>query len=129
MIEWLHPVTSLLTTTSSCPARRFVPGTVKPTSGSVIIAVPSNRVWSNLLAAIMSGQLPIAFLAEFWLLAKNAELATFSVQHFTTWLRLMSNADFKPILLINLSMIILSYSVISILRCRTDGQTFDYLHQ
>ena len=88
-----------------------------------------NRVWSNLLAAIMSGQLPIAVLAEFWLLAKNAELATFSVQHFTTWLRLMSNADFKPILLINLSMIILSYSVISIMRCRTGGQTFDFRHQ
>ena len=88
-----------------------------------------NRVWTNLLAAIMSGQLPFVFLTEFWMLAKNAELAIFSFQHIKTWLGLLSNAGFTPFLWINLSIVILSYSVVSILRCRTDVLTFDYLHQ
>ena len=81
-----------------------------------------NRIWSNLLAAVVSGQLPFAFFAEFWMLSKNAEVTTFGSQHIKAWLWAISSAGLTPILWLTLSVVILSYSVVSIMRWPTDRQ-------
>ena len=41
-----------------------------------------NKRWSNLFAAILSGYLPIECLWEFWMFPRNAEVPTFSLEHF-----------------------------------------------
>lgn len=79
-----------------------------------------NRVWSNLIAAVLSGQFPFGFFAEFWMIALNAELPLFSSRHIKTWIWAISSAGVTPILLLTLSTVILSLSVVSILRRSTD---------
>jgi hypothetical protein len=84
------------------------------------IGLVINRVWSNLLAAVVSGQLPFAFFGEFWMLSLNAEVPLFSSQHIKTWVRLISSVGVTPFLLLTLSTVILSFSVVSILHRLTE---------
>ena len=46
-----------------------------------------NSTWSNLIAAILSGYLPITFLWAFWMLAHYAEVPVFSYRHFSYFFR------------------------------------------
>jgi hypothetical protein len=80
------------------------------------VGLAINRVSSNLLAAVVSGQLPFAFFAEFWMLSRNAELPIFSAQHIKAWFWVISSNGPTPVLWLTLSVVILSYSVVSILR-------------
>ncbi len=41
-----------------------------------------NKSWSNLVAAILSGYLPIGIIGEFWMYAYHAEVPIFSYRHF-----------------------------------------------
>lgn len=79
-----------------------------------------NRRWSNLVAAILSGQWPLAFLAEFWMLSQYAEVTTFSAQHFEAALRGFAIGSLTPLLWLSVSVVILSYSVLSIIRRPTE---------
>lgn len=81
---------------------------------AVCLAV--NRVWSNLLAAVLSGQFPFIILAEFWMLSKNAEVTTFSLKHIQTWWWTMSQAGLTPFLMLSVSAVILSFSIVSHIR-------------
>ena len=83
------------------------------------IGLTTNRVWSNLLAAVISGQLPFAFLTEFWMLSKNAEVTTFSLQHLKTWFWIMFNAGSTAILWLAFSLVVLVYSAVSITHSAT----------
>ena len=75
-----------------------------------------NRMWSNLLAAVVSGQLPFAFVAEFWMLSRNAEVSAFGSEHIKAWFWRISNAGPEPILWLTSSLVILSFAVASIIR-------------
>jgi hypothetical protein len=75
-----------------------------------------NRVWSNLLAAIMSSQLPFALFAEFWFISQNAEVAIFSSAHIRVFIRAISSSGAPLLLWLATSTVILAYSVVSILR-------------
>jgi hypothetical protein len=88
------------------------------------IGLAVNRLWSNLLTAILSGQLPFAFVAEFWMLSKNAEVTTFSPQHIETCVRAIAMTGFTPAFWLTLSIVLLSYSVVSIIRRPTARKTF-----
>ncbi|MBV9958511.1 MAG: hypothetical protein JO360_08825 [Acidobacteria bacterium] len=79
------------------------------------LALVINRRWSNVLAAVMSGQLPFAFFAEFWMLSEYAELRPFSSRHIKAWLWGLSNVGLKPLLWLGLSIIMMSLAVASIL--------------
>lgn len=46
------------------------------------ISLLPNTSWSNLVAAILSGYLPIEVVWEFWMYARNAEVPVFSYRHF-----------------------------------------------
>ena len=77
------------------------------------VSLAMNRGWSNLLAGILSGQLPFIFLAEFWMLSKNAELTTFSFEHIQTWWWGISHVGLTPLFLLTVSTVILSFSIVS----------------
>ena len=46
------------------------------------ILIRLNKPWSNLVAAILSGYLPVEFLREFWTFPSNADVPLFSAAHF-----------------------------------------------
>lgn len=78
-----------------------------------------NRVWSDLVTAVLSGQLPFIFLAEFWRLSLNAELPPFSAPHIDTFIRLILSPSPIWTQLVTFSTIILSFSIVSIVRRHT----------
>ena len=80
------------------------------------VCLAMNRVWSNLLAAVLSGQFPFIILAEFWMLSKNAEVTTFGFEHIRIWWWTMSNAGFTPFIMLTVSTVILSFSIVSHIR-------------
>jgi hypothetical protein len=75
-----------------------------------------NKTWSNLLAAILCGQLPAAFFYDIWMLAKNAEIHIFSSSHIHMVMRDLAEIEWQPLLWCALSIIMLSFSVTSITR-------------
>lgn len=89
------------------------------------VALVVNRVWSDLLIAVISGQLPFLFLAEFWMLSLNAELPPLSVRHIESFIRLILRPTSMPVLLVTFSSVILSYSVVSIVRRHTELRARD----
>lgn len=80
------------------------------------VALVVNRVWSNLLTAILSGQLPFLFFVQFWMLSLNAEVPFLSLDHIKFWTRLILSEGSTPILWLPLSSVIWSYSAVPILR-------------
>ncbi|HET8669194.1 MAG TPA: hypothetical protein VFM05_00810 [Candidatus Saccharimonadales bacterium] len=80
------------------------------------VSLAMNSVWSNLLAAVLSGQFPFVFLAEFWMLSKNAEVTTFGFKHIQIWWWEMSHLGLTPFLLFTVSTVILSLSIVSHMR-------------
>ena len=82
------------------------------------VALVVNRVWSDLLTAVISAQLPFLFVAEFWMLSLNAELPPFSIRHIESFLRFI-RVEPGPVLLLTLSSVILSFSIFSVVRRHT----------
>jgi hypothetical protein len=80
------------------------------------VSLAMNRVWSNLLAAVLSGQFPFVFLAEFWMLSKNAEVTTFGLEHVKTWWWGMTHVGLTPFIMLTVSTVILSFSIVSHIR-------------
>jgi hypothetical protein len=74
-----------------------------------------NKAWSNLLAAILSGYLPIEILWEFWIFAHNAEVPIFSYRHFSFFFN-NSEIDGKVVLFIGLTLMILVQAVFGVMR-------------
>ena len=83
------------------------------------IALVVNRVWSDLLTAVISAQLPFLFVAEFWILSLRSEFPPFSVQHIESFLRFV-RVEPGPVLLLIFSSVLLSYSAVSIVRRHTE---------
>ena len=50
------------------------------------ISLLLNTVRSNLIAAVLSGYLPIQIVSEFWMLAHHAEVPVFSYRHLRIFL-------------------------------------------
>ena len=75
-----------------------------------------NRVWSKLLAAILSGQVPLVFVFIFWLAAEDAGASPFSPRHISLWLRKLGWIPWGPWLWLFVSGIILAYTAPSIVR-------------
>lgn len=78
------------------------------------------KPWSNLLAAVMSSQFPLVFFAEFWMLSLNAEVPVLSARHIRLWIWTISTIGVTPLVLLILSAVILSFSVVSLLRRPTE---------
>lgn len=88
-------------------------------STMLLIAASSlvwNKTWSNLLAAILCGQLPVEFFYDIWMFAKRAEISLFSSSHMRMVTRDLATMGWQPLLLCALSIIILIFSVTSINR-------------
>ncbi|HEV7905747.1 MAG TPA: hypothetical protein VGO96_18045 [Pyrinomonadaceae bacterium] len=75
-----------------------------------------NKTWSNLLAAILCGQLPAAISYDFWMFAKNLEVSIFSSSHIRMMLWDIAGMEWQPLLWCVLSFSMLSLSVTSINR-------------
>ncbi|HEX8458299.1 MAG TPA: hypothetical protein VF656_13445 [Pyrinomonadaceae bacterium] len=78
------------------------------------VALVLNKTWSNLLAATISAQLPLAMFYDFWMFAKNAEIELFSQQHFHMLASELSSLDGERLLWCALSLVMLTLSVSSI---------------
>lgn len=78
------------------------------------ILIRLNTLWSNLIAAILSGCLPIEILWEFWLFPDRAEVPMFSWRHFRLF---FLTIDIKTVLVIStaLTLLMLTRSVYAIL--------------
>ena len=75
-----------------------------------------NRAWSKLLAAILSGQMPLVFLFIFWIAADRPDVSPFSPEHISAWLSRLGWLPWEPWLWLVLSSIILAYAAPSIIR-------------
>lgn len=80
------------------------------------VSLAMNRVWSNLLAAVLSAQFPFIILTEFWMLSKNAEVTTFGCEHLQIWWWGMTRLGLTPLLMFTVSTVILSFSIVSHVR-------------
>ena len=76
-----------------------------------------DKTWSNLIATILSGFLPIEFLSEFWMFAQNAEVPVFSYRHFVYF---FSRIEIKGrlLLFLALTLMTLARAVFAVLRTR-----------
>ena len=83
-------------------------------ASSVLILI--KRVWSNLLAAVLSGYLPVQFAYEFWMLARHAEVPAFSLRHLAVFAGEIVGVGGAVVFFICLSAMILAYSAYSMQR-------------
>jgi hypothetical protein len=76
-----------------------------------------NKLWSNLVAAIFSGYLPLEIWREFWMLARNAEVPMFSSEHFSYF---FGNIDLEggALMFIVPTLMMSTRSVFAILRLK-----------
>jgi hypothetical protein len=79
------------------------------------ILIRLNTLWSNLVAAILSGYLPIEILREFWVFPALADVPRFSRQHFRYF---FANIEIKMVLVIFTAVALLlltrsAYAIIS----------------
>ena len=75
-----------------------------------------DRAWSKLLAAILSGQMPLLFLFIFWATAERIDALPFSPAHITRCLNELARMPVAVWLWLFGSGIILAYAVPSIVR-------------
>lgn len=75
-----------------------------------------NESWSNLIAAILSGYLPIEILWEFWMLAHHAEVPVFSYRHFSYFFRDIEIEGGILLLFIALTLLILVRAAFAVMR-------------
>ena len=76
-----------------------------------------DRTWSNLIATILSGYLPIGFVNEFWMFAHHAEVPVFSYKHFIYF---FSQIEIEAglSLFLMLTLMILARAVFAVIRTR-----------
>lgn len=72
-----------------------------------------NTSWSNLIAAILSGYLPIEFLYGFWMFAHYAEVPVLSYRHFSSFLRV--EIESEVLLFVVLTLMIWARAVIAVM--------------
>ena len=77
-----------------------------------------NTAWSNLIATILSGYLPVEVLREFWMLAKNAEVPVFSYRHFSYFFFRIEEIDGEVLLFLVLTLMIFARAVFAVMRTR-----------
>lgn len=77
-----------------------------------------NTSWSNLIATILSGYLPIEFLSEFWMFAKNAEVPVFSYRHFSYFFFRIGEIEGTVLLFLALTLMTLARAVFAVMRTR-----------
>jgi hypothetical protein len=78
------------------------------------ILIRLNTLWSNLIAAILSGYLPIEILREFWGFSRLAEVSRFSLKHFRYF---FANIEIKGVFVMcaAVTLLILTRSVYAII--------------
>lgn len=76
-----------------------------------------NSTWSNLIAAILSGYLPITLLWEFWMLARWAEVPVLSYRHFKCFFANIQ-IDSGVLLFLALTLVTLARAVFAVKRSR-----------
>ncbi|HKY45795.1 MAG TPA: hypothetical protein VJM50_22075 [Pyrinomonadaceae bacterium] len=76
-----------------------------------------NTSWSNLMAAILSGYLPIELLNEYWMIAHYAEVPVFSYRHFSCFF-LRIEIEGSVLLSLTLTLMILARAVFAVMRSR-----------
>ena len=74
-----------------------------------------NKSWSNLVAAIVSGYLPLEILWEFWMFPHQAEVPIFSYRHFSYF---FGNVEIEGgvLLFIAVTLMILARAVFAVMR-------------
>lgn len=76
-----------------------------------------NTSWSNLIATILSGFLPIEFLSEFWMFAHHADVPVFSYRHFVYFFSGIE-IEARLQLFLVLTLMVLARAVFAVLRTR-----------
>ena len=76
-----------------------------------------DKTWSNLIATILSGYLPIEFLNEFWMFAHHAEVPVFSFRHFIYFFSGIE-IEARVQLFLMLTLMILARAVFAVMRTR-----------
>lgn len=89
--------------------------TVLLLSSSVLILI--NTRWSNLVAVILSGYLPVEFLRAFWMFPRLVEVRMLSAEHFRYFFA-ASRVGSALILLIVVTSMMLARSTSAIMRQR-----------
>jgi hypothetical protein len=77
-------------------------------AGSILILVRS--VWSNFVAAVLGGYLPMELAYEFWMMPRRAEVPLFSPRHLECFARGFVEAGGPFILSLALSVFIIACS-------------------
>lgn len=80
---------------------------------SVLLLLNTTR--SNLVAAILSGYLPIQVTWEFWMFAYHAEVPPFSYRHFSYFLRNIE-VEGGVLLFLALALMIFARAVFAVIR-------------
>jgi hypothetical protein len=75
-----------------------------------------NRTWSKLLATILCGQMPLAFVLIFWITAHDIDAMPFSPRQISRWFSELWRMPAEVWLWFALSSIILLYAVSSLIR-------------
>ncbi len=81
-----------------------------------------NRIWSRLLAAILCGQVPLAFCLIFWMVAQQAQVSPFSPAHINRWFRELAHMPIEAWLWLAVASIILGYAAPSIVRAKVSDK-------
>lgn len=79
-------------------------------AASILILL--NKLWSNLVAAIIGGYLPFEALREFWMFPMNAEVPMLSSNHFSYF---FANIESGVMIFILLALLVLTRSVFAII--------------
>jgi hypothetical protein len=84
-------------------------------ASSILILL--NKRWSNLVAGILSGYLPLEILREFWMYHRHAEVPLFSPKHF---IYLLGNIDIEggALMFIAVTLMMLTRSVFAIMQLK-----------
>jgi hypothetical protein len=77
-------------------------------AGSILTLV--GRVWSNFVAAVLGGYLPMELAYEFWMMPRRAEVPLFSPRHLEYFARGFVEAGVPFILCLALSAFIIACS-------------------
>ena len=74
-----------------------------------------DRVWSKVVAILLSSYFPLAVIREAWI-AVNSGSASFDIKTFASWFIPNANVDEWPNLCLDLAIVILGYASYRLIR-------------
>lgn len=74
-----------------------------------------DRVWSKVIAILLSSYMPIAVIRQAWIAIRSGN-ASFNYRTFASWFMPKANVDEWPILCLDLAIVIFGYASYTLIR-------------